>query len=230
MSTADQKKSSRHSTGSTNSGQFFTPLKKRLLLLNSPDTMDKNVSNDHLNIGEPQPTVITTCETDSKTDTTVNADQLTDRQLLEDIWRDLKGVKNSQAYNDREIVDLKEKVHSLEVQKTEQDKRITALETELASIKRGQLDEKSYSMRQNLLFDNIDYTPNENLVNKLRVFCKNDLKIEHTDSIKFERVHRLRKQRGTSSPATVVARFHAYADRVTVWSARFNRHCSSRTD
>ena len=160
--------------------------------------------------------------------TTVNADQLTDRQLLEDIWRDLKEGKNSQAYNDREIVDLKDKVYSLEVQKTEQDKRITALETELASIKRGQLDKKSYSMRKNLSFDNIDYAPNENLVNKLRVFYKNDLKIEHADSIQFERVHRLGTQRGTSSLATVVARFHAYADRMTVWSAQFHRHSSRK--
>ena len=152
-----------------------------------------------------------------------SADELTDRQLLVDIWKDLKDVKSGQNFNSQDIKELQTQVKTLEIQNTQQEKRIDFLEAELATIKRAQLDEKAYSMRQNLLFDNVEYSKNENLIDKLRLFFRNELQIENAENIRFERVHRLGRQREGSPPITVVARFHAYTDRDLVWRSRARR-------
>ena len=78
-------------------------------------------------------------------------------------------------------------------------------------------------MRQNLLFDGVEYSKNENLSVKLRLFFRNELQIVNAENTSFERVHRLGRKREGSPPITMVARFHAYADRDLVWRSKARR-------
>lgn len=81
-------------------------------------------------------------------------------------------------------------------------------------LKEDMLDMKSRSMRDNLLFTNIQENENENTEQVLQNFLMNKMNI--TD-ISFERVHRLNRKASTTwqdrRPRTIVAKFTYFKDR-----------------
>lgn len=104
-------------------------------------------------------------------------------------------------------------------------KRVENIETEQQSIKSKQssveekvLDLQCRSMRENLLFtgipesESIDAGDREDSESVLRDFLCNKMNI--TDDIKFDRVHRLGRQNYQQNyPRPLIAKFHQYKDR-----------------
>ena len=115
--------------------------------------------------------------------------------------------------------------------------KVTALQNDLNTerIKNAKLDSKvnkmqehiirleSQSRRDNLLFDGVQESPQENCLKVVQEILKSKLLIDNADSIQIVRCHRLGPVRSTSKkPRTIIAKFHWYGDRTTVWNAKKN--------
>ena len=75
---------------------------------------------------------------------------------------------------------------------------------------------ESYSRRENLIIKGIAKTEGEDVLNKVKCFFVNDLKLDH-DIVKnmiLQRCHRLNKY------DTIICRFLSFPDRQKVWGAR----------
>ncbi len=120
----------------------------------------------------------------------------------------LKEVERKVSETESSITNIKQQVY------------ITQEENNILKRKVQLLEEKSikaeaYSCRDNLLFDGIPESPDENIEEKVKEVIRVKLKCEK--DIMFVRVHRLPNKRRTT-----IAKFHYYKDRETVWGLRRN--------
>ncbi|XP_061173535.1 uncharacterized protein LOC133182701 [Saccostrea echinata] len=90
---------------------------------------------------------------------------------------------------------------------------LKAVRLDLSDLKERHLDLQTRSMRDNLIFDGIPETHDEDAETLIKDFIKNELNI--TDNIEFHRVHRMGSKGGTR-PRPIVAKFVLHKDRERV--------------
>ncbi len=128
---------------------------------------------------------------------------------------DLNAVKHSVEFAHEEIGDLKKENE----RKTKDDKetleRITKLESENTKLHNAVIDLEARSMRDNLLFYNIDEQEHENTTKIIHDLLEKKMGIENAQSmVKIDRSHRLGKKRVESrKPRPIIAKFNYHQDR-----------------
>ena len=119
-----------------------------------------------------------------------------------------KDLKSAQT----EVKNLQKQCADLTNQVNEQNKSKVKLEAKITDL-------EARSMRENLIFNGIPETPNEDCQMKVKDFMLKDLKIEaeKVGPMILDRVHRIGKSsKGNASIRPIVAKFHKYADREMV--------------
>ena len=135
--------------------------------------------------------------------------------LLQKIAKDVESLKQNDTYQDKDISELKTKVTELEINQVNYEQQVRVLKMEVKALKREQLESKAYSMRLNLILQNVEKEANENLPAKVERILRDNLKV--TANIMFDAIHRT--GRGNND---IVVRFHKLTDRHLVWKQRFN--------
>ena len=91
---------------------------------------------------------------------------------------------------------------------------VRAISSTTDETQRRLIDLESRSMRQNLIFENITETPDENPEQKIQNLIQNKMGIK---DVKFDRVHRTHGERNQQNkPRPIVARFTLYKQREEV--------------
>ncbi|XP_057688273.1 uncharacterized protein LOC130913584 [Corythoichthys intestinalis] len=151
---------------------------------------------------------------------------------LEILQGEIKELKESLVFTQQEVVYLKSQNDILKGAFESTAGLLESMKKENKIMKESILDLQSRSMRDNLIFSGIEENTDkpEALV---KSFMATSLKLpkEMVDSIKFTRVHRLGKPRG-SGPCPIIAKFELYQQKVLVKSkgrelqgTRFVVHC-----
>ena len=138
---------------------------------------------------------------------------------MQDIQNRLDGLNNLEQFVNgikHELHGINNSIQGVMCQTSNMDKRLHAVETYQAKTNEVIIDIQARSMRDNLIFTNIEESDNESNEEtevKLRSFLKTKMKMpeERVGQISFERVHRLagRRNRG---PRNVIAKFSRYKD------------------
>lgn len=196
-------KRARVSDSDTDTSIVITPLRKKCLVLEDSAIMES--SNMDM----------------SNTDTEIDVSKLSDRELAELTFKKIVGLEQRQNFNDFEITELQNKVTNLETKCKDQENEIETLRKEIKQIKTEQNDMKAYSMRDNLLIENIPTSPNENVFNLLNDLFVNKLGIANGEQIELVRAHRMPSNPMSRGPPAIIVRFLRYSDRMKVWSSRF---------
>ncbi len=118
----------------------------------------------------------------------------------------LKGILDRVTKTEIDIKRITQHVHTVQDENKILKRKVHLLEEK--SIKA-----EAYSRRDNLLFDGIPFTADENIEEKVKDIIRVHLKCDK--DIKFVRVHRLPNKRKTT-----IAKFHYYKDRELVWNER----------
>ena len=118
------------------------------------------------------------------------------------------------------------RVDNLEFSLGIQEEKIDTLQKEVGKMKENMTYLQSQSMRNNLVFCNIQETPSERIAEtekKVREFMVEKLKIaQHlVDEMKLERVHRMTSQ-GGDAYRKIVCKFNQFQDRELVRKQSFN--------
>ena len=182
-----------------------------------------------------------TKKTDMKPSPIKDIADLTDEaEVIANIQEDAPAwFSNAFSYILKEFSALKAEKNSINAVKTELKTEINQLHVkieQLENVNRQQSDSikhlqdkvndlESYSRRENLLFDGIPESPNEDLPSKLAQFIQQSLKVP--GAIQFSRIHRLGKHQhlnpdSAKRPRTVIVRFHFFPDRDKVWKASWS--------
>ncbi len=135
-------------------------------------------------------------------------------------------VRDQTKTIDSKIIEAGSKVESIEFSLGQAQSEISFLRQSESKAKDDLLYLQSQSMRNNLIFGNIEEKENESHVQTeaaLRTFFVDQLKIasDLAQSIKLERVHRMGPR--YRSPRKIVAKFTFFPDRELVRSHR--EHC-----
>lgn len=133
---------------------------------------------------------------------------------IKQIKADIGDLKSALTFNSEEIEDMKKEMSQLKLIQSEQSGEIRCLKNELAKLKSAQVNEKAYSMRNNLLIRNVK-SDEKNLETNVRQVFK-EMKITDADSIPIERIHRMSKDNDKSP---VIVRFSSFRDRAKVWGS-----------
>ena len=126
-------------------------------------------------------------------------------------------IKSAEA----RIAQASDRVDEIEFACGETRDEITQMQRQNAEMQENLLYLQSQSMRNNLVFGNIEEMPNETNAQseeKLRSFMKEKLKIANdiVDSIQFERVHRMGWSSERNRCRKIVAKFTLFKDREMV--------------
>ena len=97
-------------------------------------------------------------------------------------------------------------------------KENTLLKRKLQLLEERQIKAEAYSRRDNLIFEGIPHVENEDLEKVLKEMIRVKMHCPQANTMKFVRIHRLP---GPSRPQRVIAKFHYFQDRQTVWGKRF---------
>ena len=136
-------------------------------------------------------------------------------------------VHDTKRLADEKIEFVTERTDNLEFSQSSLEERISKLEKENQSTKEDLLYIQSQTMRNNLIFGNIEesaYETNQETERKVRDFIVQKLKIAQNvvDEIKFERVHRMGGKTGPDRTRLIVAKFTLFKDREMVRKQRKN--------
>jgi hypothetical protein len=137
---------------------------------------------------------------------------------VKSVEQELRSMKDSIEFAHSEVKDLKS--DNEERKKTDELTRqqIEKLEKENEILHKSVIDLKTRSMRDNLVFYNIDENKDENTTDIIHQIMEHKLGMENAArEVKIDRSHRLGKQRfGTTKPRPIVAKFNFYPDRERV--------------
>ena len=144
-------------------------------------------------------------------------------QRMQEIHNRLDSLNNLEQFVNsvkHELHDMNSNMQDILNKTHNMDKRIHAIESTQAKTQNDITDIQARSMRDNLIFTNIEENineTNEETESKLRVFMTEKMKIneEKVTQISFERVHRLAGAR-RRGPRNIVAKFSRYKDREDV--------------
>ncbi len=158
-------------------------------------------------------------------------------ELLDDLSKQLKeqsqtikdlntSLNNCQENTQTAIKDIKKANKQVKLL----ENQINCVRNENISLKAAnkQLTNKvvkleSHSRRDNVLFDGIKESPAEDCTALLMDLLRSKLELDNVDRIKIVRCHRLGpKRQNSTKPRTIIAKFHWFGDRMSVWNARRN--------
>lgn len=110
-------------------------------------------------------------------------------------------------------------VKSLQRQLDESNRQRALLEEKVNRLSVAQIDQQDYSRRDNLIFGGIPQSVGpKQLETKVRSIMT-EMGVANTESIRFERVHRLNVK---ENPKPVIVRFNWFKDRQRVWKCHRN--------
>ena len=137
------------------------------------------------------------------------------KAVWNDRWQNIEGKLEDLNGLKTEVLESKNKIETL---LQENDR----LKIELSMTHQRIVQIESQSRRENLIFEGIPDTKSESwsdCENKLYTLFKQHLKMENSQEIKFERVHRL-GQYDSSKARPIIAKFSFYKDRMLIWNSR----------
>ncbi|CAB4041677.1 Hypothetical predicted protein, partial [Paramuricea clavata] len=136
---------------------------------------------------------------------------------VEDGFNDLK---NSIDFAHAEVVDLKEDNKVQKIKGEEIRARIEKLEQENTALNNSVIDLKARSMRDNLIFYNIEETERENTTEKVHGLLEEKMGFKDAATkIKIDRSHRIGRARRDGKPRPIVVKFNWHQDKEQI---RFN--------
>ena len=132
--------------------------------------------------------------------------------------QDVKELKSSIEFAHAEVKDLKEEVERSKKSDIENRMRIDCLDDENRRLHDSIVDLKVRSMRDNLLFHNVEEEARENTTDKIFQLLEEKLEIpDARNKIKIDRSHRVGRKRDTQrKPRAIVVKFNFYQDRELV--------------
>ena len=113
------------------------------------------------------------------------------------VYKELSNAKSC-------ISDLKKTCSDLEKDASEHEKQKQKIQDKLNDL-------EAHSMRENLLFLGIEETQNEDCTEKVKMFCEDELQLQHdtVEGIVIDIAHRMGKLKpGSIRP--IVVKFHRY--------------------
>jgi ribA/ribD-fused uncharacterized protein len=144
---------------------------------------------------------------------------------MSSIKKHMKDLETSIEFNSSEITDLK--IENKRIADIIDHTEARMDQFELLSYKNKLLKEEitkleAYSKRDNLKFDGVQETKNENCEEVIKKIL--ELKLQISDAslrIKIVRCHRLGQyNEKTDRPRTIIVKFHFYPERLEVWEKR----------
>ena len=140
-------------------------------------------------------------------------------ELIEDriknVESDLKDVRESIDFAHAEVEDLKEDQKIRKIKDEEIRVKVEKLEQENIALNNSVIDLKARSMRDNLIFFNIEETERENTTSIIHKILEENMDIEDAaNKIKVDRSHRLGKRREQNAkPRPIVVKFNYHQDK-----------------
>ena len=131
------------------------------------------------------------------------------------VEEEVKSLTKSIEFAHGELNDLKSEMKQRKKAEDECDERVKALEESNKRLHESVVDLKARSMRDNLLFHNIEEVEREDCTEVIYELLQEKLEIPDAKStIKIERAHRVGRKRGDRrKPRAIVAKFNFYPDR-----------------
>jgi cell division protein FtsB len=118
-------------------------------------------------------------------------------------------LKNSIDFAHAEVVDLKEDNKVQKIKGEEIRARIEKLEQENTALNNSVIDLKARSMRDNLIFYNIEETERENTTEKVHGLLEEKMGFKDAATkIKIDRSHRIGRARRDEKPRPIVVKFN----------------------
>lgn len=153
--------------------------------------------------------------TDIQSEMNIMKDEILNK--IEQLHNDITGIRQDMAKiaeNTGEIDNLKEDIRELRTENDTLKKNYDYLKEKLISM-------ESYNRRENLIFQGVPVSKDENCLEKVKNIMKNKMHLHNdfVESIKVQRCHRLYEHQKKTNK--IIIRFLWFPDRETVWSARF---------
>ena len=145
-----------------------------------------------------------------------NLDTLDDIQKrIVCVEQDFKQMKTSLEFAHAEVKDLKDEVERTKKSENEIQRKMCNLEESNRLLQESVIDLKARSMRDNLLFYNVEEEERENTDEKIYQILEEKLQIPDARSrIKIDRSHRVgRKRHAQRKPRAIVVKFNYFKDR-----------------
>ena len=133
---------------------------------------------------------------------------------------ELNSLHKKTIVTDKKVREVEKGMEFANAEIEKRKKKEEEIAAEMKELKDGILYQEAYSRRENLRFFGIpeDENGDENTRELLYKFFSDELNIENSDSIDFQRVHRLgRKKPGQSRP--IIPRFLRFPDREMVFKS-----------
>ena len=153
------------------------------------------------------------------------------RDAVKEINANLEGLKMAMEDNTQHTSEALEHIKAnnqkfavLECDVQAVTQRQQVIETAVQEMQERMVKLEAYSRRDNLVFDGIPESDNENCTTKVMAVIKDKMKVDDADSIKVTRCHRLGpKPTGPRArPRGIIIKFHFYPDKDRVWKAKKN--------
>ena len=112
-----------------------------------------------------------------------------------------------------EVEELKDELSHSNAKLSATKARCDYLESRLMQL-------EDHTRKDNLIFDGVPKTEDENCGEKIKRILKDQMKINDVDGIIFQRVHRMNQRNQQDLPAPIICRFLNYNDRMRVWSMK----------
>ena len=140
------------------------------------------------------------------------------KKRIVNVEQDVKELKSSIEFAHAEVMDLKEEVERSKKSDIENRMRTDCLEDENRRLHDSVVDLKAHSMRDNLLFHNVEEEARENTTDKIFQLLEEKLEIpDARNKIKIDRNHRVGRKHDTQrKPQAIVVKFNFYQDRELV--------------
>ena len=131
------------------------------------------------------------------------------------VEQDFKQMKSSLEFAHAEVQDLKEQIGNAKNLEEENRNRIVELEEPNRCLHESIIDLKARSMRDNLLFFNVEEEEKENTDEKIFQILEEKLEIpDARNKIKIDRTHRVGRKRNTQRKSrAIVIKFNYFRDR-----------------
>ena len=130
---------------------------------------------------------------------------------VEDRFKDLR---ESIDFAHAEVLDLKEDNKMRKIKDEEVRVKINKLEEDNAALKNSVIDLKARSMRDNLIFYNIDETEKENTDDKIYSLLEEEMGFEKArEKIRIDRSHRMGRMQRDGKPRPIVVKFNFFKDK-----------------
>ncbi|CAB4024871.1 Hypothetical predicted protein [Paramuricea clavata] len=140
-------------------------------------------------------------------------DEIKERILC--VERDMGHMKDSIEFAHAELRELKEEADKSKRTNDLNAQKLCELEDSNRRLQESVIDLKARSMRNNLLFFNVNEDERENTTEKIYEILERNLEIPNArDTIKIDRSHRIgRKREGQRKPRAIVVKFNFHQDR-----------------